>query len=92
MFCSAGYAALTNGVLKASVDVEDVHDLELQSSLISFVNSPTVGEAQTLIANSNLKPFSILLEPSKFLKQRKMFLMLLGKLLIGLYWRGFKPP
>jgi hypothetical protein len=49
------YDALTNGVLKASVDVEDVYDLELQGSLLSFVNSPTVEEAQSLIANSNLE-------------------------------------
>ena len=39
--------ALTNGVLKASVDVEDVYDFELQGSLSSFVNFTTVEEANT---------------------------------------------
>lgn len=49
------YDALTKGVMKASVDVEDVYDFELQGSLYSFLNSPTVEEAQTLISNSNLE-------------------------------------
>ena len=49
------YDALTNGVLKASVDVEDVYDFELQGSLSSFVNFTTVEEAQHFISNSNLE-------------------------------------
>ena len=54
-FSQSLYDALTIGVQRASVDVEDVYDFELQGSLKSFVSSPTVEEAQTLISNSNLE-------------------------------------
>jgi hypothetical protein len=47
------YDTLTKGVLKASVNVDDVYDFELKNSLNTLKNASTVEEARKLISDSN---------------------------------------
>ena len=49
------YDALTFGVLKSSVDVEDVYDFELKNSLSAVKYASTIEEANGLISSSNLE-------------------------------------
>jgi hypothetical protein len=47
------YDALTKGVLKASVNVDDIYDFELKNSLNTLKNASTVEKARKLISVSN---------------------------------------
>jgi hypothetical protein len=49
------YDALTKGVLKASVNVDDVYDFELRNSLNTLKNASTDEEARKLFSDSNLE-------------------------------------